>query len=122
MSNSAWCDLSSNGNMLKLPDRCPIAKCNCQKIITFTPHQYMLEDKGFKSTMKKIFRGSQTAWNNFLKPAVNVAAPSIGVAVSAKKKNLKIGAATTNILKSISGRSVLKLTDLHGNALRIKVM
>ena len=82
----------------------------------------MLEGKIFKSTMKKNFKGSQTARNNFLKPAVNVAALSIGMAVSAKKKNLKIGAATTNILKSISGRSVLNLTDLHGKGLIKKVM
>ena len=43
LSNSAWCDLNSNGNILKLHDKCPIPKCGCQKMITFTPHQYMLE-------------------------------------------------------------------------------
>ena len=47
--------------------------------------------------MKKIFKGSQTAWNKFLKPAVNVAAPFIGLAVSAKTKNPKVGQSTTNI-------------------------
>ena len=43
LSNSAWTDLNSQGNILKLHDKYPNPKCNCQKIITFTPHQYMLE-------------------------------------------------------------------------------
>ena len=72
--------------------------------------------------MRKIFKGSQTAWNKFLKPAVNVAAPFIGMAVSAKTRNPKVGQATTNILKSISGCKIMSLTDMHGNGLRLKVM
>ena len=68
-------------------------------------------------------KGSQTALNKFLKPAVNVAAPFIGMAVSAKTKNPKVGAATTNILKSISGGKILSLTDMHSGAgLRLRVM
>ena len=43
MSNSAWTDLNSNGNILKLHGKCPNPKCGCQKIITFKPHQNMLE-------------------------------------------------------------------------------
>ena len=62
---------------------CHKPKCNCQKQITFTPKQYMLEGNGFRDTMKTTFKRSQTAWNKFLKPAVNVAAPSIGMAVGA---------------------------------------
>ena len=50
MSNSAWCDLNSEGDILKLHDKCPNPKSNCQKIITFTPHQYMLEGKSIKKT------------------------------------------------------------------------
>ena len=38
ISNSAWSDLDSKGNILKLHDKCPNPKCGCQKIITFTPH------------------------------------------------------------------------------------
>ena len=73
--------------------------------------------------MKKIFKGSQTAWNKILKPAVNVAAPFIGMAVSAKTKNPNVGQATTNILKSISGGEILSLTDMHSGAgLRLKVI
>ena len=61
MSNSAWTDLNSKGNILKLHDKCPNPKCGCQKIITFTPHQYMLEGGSIKSKLQKFFRGTQTA-------------------------------------------------------------
>ena len=122
MSNQAWTDLNSKGNILKLHDKCPNPKCGCQKIITFTPHQYMLEGGSIKSKLQKIFRGTQTASNKFLKPAINATAPFIGMAVSGKTKNPKIGQATTNILKSISGGKILSLTDIHGNGLRLKVM
>ena len=122
MSNQAWTDINSQGNILKLHDKCPNPKCNCQKIITFTPHQYMLEGGSIKSKLQKIFKGTQTAWNKFLKPAINATAPFIGMAVSAKTKNPKVGQATTNILKSISGGKILSLTDMHGRGLRLKVM
>ena len=72
--------------------------------------------------MKKIFKGSQTAWTKFLKPAFNVASPYIGKAVSAKTKNPKVGQATANILKSMSGGKILSLTDMHGHGLNWKVM
>ena len=122
MSNSAWCDLNKNCTVLKLHDMCHNPKCNCQKQITFSPRQFQLERAGFKSNMKKILKRSHSAWNKFLKPAVNVAAPFIGMAVRAKTKNPKVGQATNNILKSISGGRVLNLTDMHGNGLRLKVM
>ena len=92
------------------------------KTKNFSPNQFQLEGAGFKNTMKKIFKSSQTAWNKFLKPVVNVAAPFIGMAVGAKTKNPKVAAAATNILKSISGGKILSLTDIHGNGLRLKVM
>ena len=77
MSNSALTDLNSKGNILKLNDKCPNPKCGCQKIITFTPHQYMLEGGSIKSKLQKIFKGTQTAWNKFLKPAIKATAPFI---------------------------------------------
>ena len=122
MSNSAWNDLNSKCNILKLHDKCPNSKCGCQKIITFTPHQYMVEGGSIKSKLQKVFGGTQTSWNKYLKPAVNVAAPFIGMALGAKTKNPKIAAATTNILKSISGGKILSLTDMHGHGLRLKLM
>ena len=122
MSNSAWCDLNKNCTVFKLHEMCHNPKCKCQKQINFTPQQFQLEGGSIKGKLQKLFRGTQTAWNKFLKPAVNVAAPFIGVAVSAKTKNPKVGAATTNILKSISGGKILSLTDMHGRRLRLKVM
>ena len=122
MSNSAWTDLNCKGNILKLHDKCPNPKCGCQKNITFTPHQYMLEGGSIKSKLQKLFKGTQSAWNKFLKPALNMASPYIGMAVSAKTKNPKNCQATTNILKSISGGKILSLTDKHGRGLRLKVM
>ena len=61
MSNSACRDLNSKGDILKLHDKSPNPKCNSQKIITFTPHQYMLEDASIKSKLQKNFEGTQTA-------------------------------------------------------------
>ena len=122
MSNSAWSDVNSKGNILKLHDKCPNPKCGCQKIITFTQHQYMLDGGSIKSKLQKMFKVTQTAWNKFLKPAINATAPFIGMAVSAKTKNPKIGQATTNTLESISGGKILSLTDMHGRGLRLKVM
>ena len=123
MSISAWTDLNSTGNVLKLHDKCPNLKCGCQEIITFTPHKYVLEGGSIRSKLQKIFKGTQTAWIKVLKPAVNVAAPFIGMAVSAKTKNPKVGQPTTNILKSISGGKILSLTDMHSGAgLRLRFM
>ena len=62
----------------------------------------MLEGGSIKNKLQKIFKGTQTAWNKFLEPAVKVAAPFIGMAVSAKTKNPKATQAPTNNLQSIS--------------------
>ena len=122
MSNSAWCDLNKNCTVLKLHVMCYNPKCKCQKQITFSPNQFQLEGSGFKSKLKSIVRGTQTAWSKFLKPAINATAPFIVMAVTAKTKNPTVGQATTNILKSISGGKILSLTDMHGNGLRLRVM
>ena len=111
LSGSAWTDLNKNGTILKLHDMCPNQNCKCQKQITFTPRQFELEGSGFKNFMKKVIKGSKTAWDKFLKPVVNTAAPVIGMAVAAKLKNPKAGQTTDQILKSISGGKILTLTD-----------
>ena len=59
MSNNAWCDLNNKGEILKLHDKCPKPKCNCQNIITFTPQQYLLEGGSIKSKLKKILKGTK---------------------------------------------------------------
>ena len=70
MSNSAWTDLKSKGNILMLHDKCPHPKCGCQKIITFTPHQYMLGGGSNKNKLQKISRGTKEAWDSFIKPGL----------------------------------------------------
>ena len=114
MSNSAWCESNKICTVLKLHDMCHNPKCKCQKQITFSPNQFQLEGGSIKKKLKSNFRGTKTAWNKFLKPAVNAAAPFIGMAVSAKTRNPKVGQATTNLLKSPSGGKFLSLTDMHG--------
>ena len=101
---------------------CHNPKCKCQKQITFTPNQFQLEGGGFKNTMKKIFKGSQTAWNKFLKPALKIATPIISAGVAMKTKNPQSAQVNSNILKSLTGRKILSLTDMHGRDLRLKVM
>ena len=121
MSNSAWCDLNSKRDVLKLHDKCLKPKCNCQNVITFAPHQYRLEGGSIKSKLQKIFRGTQIAGKKLLKPATTASAPSFGMSVSSKTKNPKVGQATTILLKSISGWKNLNRTDMHGHGLRLKV-
>ena len=122
MSNSAWTDLNSKGDILKLHNKCPNPKCGCQKIITFTPHQYMLDGGSIKSKLQKIFRGTKTAWDKFIKPGLKMATPLISAAVAAKMKNPQSAQITNNNLKLLTGGKILSLTDLHGNGLRLKVM
>ena len=51
LSNTAWCDLNSKGDLLKMHDHCSNPKRKCQKQITFTPRQFQLEGAGFKNTI-----------------------------------------------------------------------
>ena len=88
----------------------------------FSPRQFQLEGGLIKRKLKSILRGTKIAWDSFRKPTTNTLAPVIGMAVSAKTKNPKVGAATTNILKSISGGKILSLTDMHGRGSRLKIM
>ena len=122
MSNSAWCDLNKICTVLKLHDMCHNPKCKCQKQITFTPNQFQLEGAGFKSKLEKIFKGTQTAWNKFIKPGLKMATPLISAAVAAKTKNPQSAQVTNSILKSLTGGKILSLTDMHGNGLRLKLM
>ena len=65
MSNSASCDINSKGDLLKLHDKCPNPKCNCQKLITFTPHQHMLEGGSIKSKRQKKIKELKLLGINF---------------------------------------------------------
>ena len=68
MSNIAWCDLNKDCTVLTLRDMCRNTKCSSQKQIIFNRKQFQLEGAGFTHTRKKIFKGSQRAWNLFFKP------------------------------------------------------
>ena len=68
MSISAWFDLNSKANIIKLHDKCPNPKSNCQKIITFTPRQFIHEGYSIKSKLQENFRGTRKAWDSFIEP------------------------------------------------------
>ena len=102
MSISAWCDLNLKGYILKLHDKRPNHKCNYQKIITFTPNQYMIEGCSIKCTVQKIFRGNKKAWDSFNKPGLKMATPLISAAIAAKTKNPQAAQLTNNILKALT--------------------
>ena len=121
-SNSAWCDINKNCTVVKLHDMCHNAKCKCQKQITFTPNQFQLEGGSIKSKLQKIFRGTESAWNKFIKPGLKMATPLISAAVAAKTKNPQSAQVANTILKSLTGWKILSLTDMHGRGLRLKVM
>ena len=89
---------------------------------TFTTNQFQLERAGFKIKLQKKFKGTQTAWHKFLKPAINSTPPSIGMALAAKNRNPGVGKATTNILKSKIGGKISSLTDMQGKGLILKDM
>ena len=121
MSNQAWTDLKSKGYILKLHDKCPSPKCGCQKIIRFTPHQYMLAGGSIKSKLQKFFRGTKKAWDSFIEPGLKIATPLISAAVAAKI-NPQSAQVTNSILKSLTGCKILSLTDMQGIGLRLRVM
>ena len=121
VSISAWCDLNSKGDIIKLHDKCPNPKCNCQKLLTFSPHEYMLESESMKSKLQKRFKWRQTARNKFLKPDLKMAKTLISSAIAAKTKNPQSAPITNNFLRSLRGGKSLSLTDMHVHGLRLKV-
>ena len=82
----------------------------------------MPEGRSIKSKLQKIFRGIKKAWDGFFKPGLKMATLLISAAVVAKTKNPQSAQVTNSILKSLTGGSVLNLTDMHWNGLRLKVM
>ena len=122
MSNSASCDLNSKGDILKLHDKGPNPNCNCQKVITSKPHQYILEGGSIKPKLQKIFGGTKKAWDSFIKPGLKMATSLISATVAAKTKSPHSIRITNKISKSLTGGKILSLTDIHGRGLRLKVM
>ena len=82
----------------------------------------MLEGGSIKSKHQKIFEGTQTAWNKFLKPPLKIATPIISAGVAAKTKNPQSAQVTSSILKSLTDSKILSLTDMPGRNLRLRAM
>ena len=53
--NTAWCDLNNKADLLKLYDKCPINKCLCRNVVSFTPQYFQMERSGFKSILQNFF-------------------------------------------------------------------
>ena len=82
-----------------------------------------MESSGFKTTVKKICKGIEEMWNNFIEVWLKIATPIISAGVAAKTKNPRAGQVTLNILKSLTGNGkTVSLTDMHGHGLGLKVM
>ena len=122
MSNQAGTDLKNDCDILKLHDKCPNPECNCQKLITFTPHQYMLEGGLIKSKLQKFFRGTKKPWDSFIKPGIKIATRLISTAVAAKTKSPQSAQITNNFLKTLTGGMLLSLSDMQGRGLTPKVL
>ena len=69
---------------------CHNPKCKCRKQITFTPQQFQFEGGSIKSKLQKIFKGTQIAWNKFIKPGLKMATPLISAAVVANNKKSSV--------------------------------
>ena len=65
MSITEWCDLNSEGNLLKVHKMYPNPNCKCQKQITSTPNHFRLEGAGFKSILQKIVEKLRLLGKNF---------------------------------------------------------
>ena len=57
---------------------------------------------GSKTNYKKL-KGTQSAWNKFLRLALNAAAPVIGMAIGAEAASANLNHATSYILRLITG-------------------
>ena len=56
-----------------------------------------------------------------MRSTVSSPTPIIGIAVGAKSNTPLVAQATTKTSKSISGGTILSITDMHGHGLRLKV-
>ena len=96
-SNSLCTDLISDCSVLKLHSMCGKGRCKNQKRTTFNPRQCSLKGNGFDKKTEENFQETEKASMKFLKHAVNVGAPYIGLAVGSKTKNSNVSQATAKI-------------------------
>ena len=121
MSN-ACCDLRFKRDIFKLHDLWHNPRYKCQKQITFTPRQFQMEGGPIENKLKAFLRGTQAAYDNFLRPALNTLATVFGMTVAAKSKNPQNRQATPKMSKSISNGKILNLGDTHGQRLGFKLI
>ena len=115
MSNLSWCDLNNKGNLLKVQNVCPNARCKCQKQVTFTPDQIRLGCSRLEKGMRKIFEGTGKKLNSFIKPGLKSVSPNISAGVVAKTNNLQAGEMMSNVFESIAGGKTSSPTESNGN-------
>ena len=82
MSNSAWCDLNSKGNILKPYDKVPILNTIVKQLLLLHLMSICWKLDRLKANYKKIFRGTKKAWDIFLEPGLKMATPLISATVA----------------------------------------
>ena len=102
MSNAAWCDLISKGDILKPHDIYPTLNVNVKSKSLLLIDNTTSKEPDLK-IFYKIFCETQTARNEFLKPVLILTAHVIGLALASKTKNPQVGHSAANILKFFSG-------------------
>ena len=121
MSKSAWCDLNNKGDILKLHDKCPTPKCNCQKVITFTPYQYMLEGGSIQKT-SEIFQRNEKSLGRFYYIGFKNGNTSDISRCRCEDKQSSISSNNKYYFKIINRGETLSLTHKQGQGLRLKAM
>ena len=122
LSKRVRCDSSSKRDISTLHVVYLIIKCKCQKPVTVTLTLFPLDSSGFENKVKNTFKGTQKAWDKFMKPGLNTTSRPISAAVGSKTENHHLAKTASIILKAISAGKVLSLTDMLGNGLRLRVM
>ena len=97
----------------------PQSKLQLTKPITFTLKHIQLEGSGFENIKKKVFRGCEKMWNNFINSGLKIATPIFSAGVAGKTKNPYSAQITSNFLKSLTGGKNLSLIDMHGFCLKL---
>ena len=82
---------------------------------------FSLKELDLKLNYRELLKSFKQLGINFLKTAPDMTTPLVGMAVGAKTKNPQVAQATTNILKTVSAGKLLRLTNMHGHGLQLRV-
>ena len=101
---------------------CVKSGCKCQKQLTFSPEQYQLEGGSIENKMEKFLQRDGKNLEKTFRTGFENSMTMYRAAISVKRKRQhKIGEATSTILKSISGGKILSSTDMLANGLIFEV-